>query len=242
MSLRSTLRKAAGLLVELPPEEAPPIKPMELMDERDTQTHQEAVSEVSRVMETLQTGKPTVHAKTVEQIVREAQGPNLDQVQVTEAAPSILNPDGTLNFPALYQSAHLPPVQFSAEQVLAMMHDMPAELSIDIKRQTVKTAIKAMGGSIGATPENIVADASRKLAALASYAEYVSNQADEFIAKTETDILQLERQIEERRKAIQTAQEKKARITQICTAESERLDDVLEFFSLDVSPSRYAET
>lgn len=237
MSLKNTLRKAAGLFVELPPEEALPVE-----EERNTATHQEAMTEVTRVMETLNAGKPTTNAKTVEQIVREAQGPNLDQVHVTEAAPAILNPDGTINFPALYQSAHLPPVPFSAEQVLEMMHGLPAELPLETKRQTVQTAIKAMGGSIGATPENIVSDASRKLAALASYADYVGKQADEFISKTEIDILELERQIEERRKAIGTAQEKKARITEVCTTESERLDDVLEFFSLDVPPSRYAQT
>jgi hypothetical protein len=239
MSLRSTLRKAAGLLVELPPEpeeEVPILSP----DEIDSMQHRQAASEVKKVVETLQAGPPTAHAKTVEQIVRDAPGPNLDQVQVAEPAPSILNPDGTVNFPALYQSASLPPAPFSVEQVLAMVDDMPAEFSIEMKRQAVKAAIQAMGKSLGATPENVVADASRKLAALASYAEHVNKQAGDFITKTEMDILELERQIEERRAAIASAQEKQQRITALCTAESDRLDDILEILSLDVPPSRLA--
>jgi hypothetical protein len=233
MSLRSTLRKAASLLVEMPEEEVT-IEP----EDREGPTHRQAASEVNRVVETLHTGN--TNAKTVEQIVREAPGPNLDQVQVAETAPSILNPDGTVNFTALYQSSNLPPAPFSAEQVLEMFSGLPAELPIETKRQTVKISIQAMGKSIGATPENIVADASRKLAALAAYAEHVNRQAGEFITKAEIDILDLERQIEERRKAIAVTQEKQTRIVQICTDESDRLDDVLEFFSLDVPPSRYA--
>jgi hypothetical protein len=235
MSLRNTLRKAASLLVEMPEEEAP----LE-MEDLEAPTHRQAVGEVNRVMETLDTGNPSAHAKTVEQIVRDAPGPNLDQVQVAEPPPSILNPDGTVNFVALYQSSNIPSAPFSAERVLETLNALPAELPIETKRQTVKVLIQAMGTSSGATMENIVSDASRKLAALAAYAEHVNKQAGEFITKAETDILDLERQIEERRKAIATAQERKGRITQLCTTESERLDDVLEFFSLDVPPSRYA--
>jgi hypothetical protein len=237
MSLRNTLRKAAGLLVELPPEEEPILSPEEI----DSTQHRHASAEVKKVVETLQAGNPTTHAKTVEQIVRETPGPNLDQVQVTEPTPSILNPDGTVNFPALYQSANLPPAPFTVEQVLAMVDDMPVEFSIEMKRQAVKAAIQAMGKSVGATPENVVADASRKLAALASYAEHVNRQASEFVTKTEMDILELERQIEERRAAIASAQEKQQRITALCTEESDRLDDVLEILSLDVPPSRLAQ-
>lgn len=234
MSLRNTLRKAASLLVELPPEEVS----FEAED-LSSETRQEATQEVSRVYETLQASQTAAPAKTVEQIVRDAPGPNLDQVQVTEPPMAILNADSTINFDALYQSANLPPAPFSAEQVLATLSALPAELPIESKRQTVKVLIQAMKIN-GASPENIVADASRKLAALNAYVEHVNKQAGEFIAKSETDILEMERLIEERRKAITTAKEKQERISQLCIAESERLDDVLEFFSLDVPPSRYA--
>jgi hypothetical protein len=60
------------------------------------------------------------------------------------------------------------------------------------------------------------------------------------VADGERDIAALQAQIEERRKAIANARHEVTRVTQMCNAESDRLDDVLEFFSLDVPPSRYA--
>ena len=48
-------------------------------------------------------------------------------------------------------------------------------------------------------------------------------------------------QIEEKRHAIQDTRQRLAQTTHLCKTESEHLDDVLEFFSLDVPPSKYAE-
>ena len=46
--------------------------------------------------------------------------------------------------------------------------------------------------------------------------------------------------MEAKRQAIQSARQKLAQSKQKCEVEAERLDDVLEFFSLDVAPSKYA--
>ena len=78
-------------------------------------------------------------AKTVEQIVREAPGPNLDQISVTPAPNQpTTNPDGSLNFPAIYQTANLPPAPFTAEQVLELMASLPDTVLIETRRQMVK--------------------------------------------------------------------------------------------------------
>jgi len=69
MALRDTLRKAAGLLVELPPEEHTAASPT-------------SAAELDKLLAELEE-KPTAPgpapAKTVDQIVREADGPNLDE-------------------------------------------------------------------------------------------------------------------------------------------------------------------
>ena len=46
--------------------------------------------------------------------------------------------------------------------------------------------------------------------------------------------------VEAKRIAIQSAKNEMARVMQACEAESDKLDDVLEFFSLDVGASKYA--
>src|SRR4051812_38332735 len=67
MGLRETLRKAAGLLVELPPEAKP--------------AGGSSAGELDDLLADLE-GRSPAAPKTVEQIVRETDGPNLDQITV----------------------------------------------------------------------------------------------------------------------------------------------------------------
>jgi acyl transferase domain-containing protein len=238
------MRKAAELVVELPPEEPPNSEetlpnPMGTVASSATD---KMWAELERAAQNRpQTPPESPPTKTVEQIVREEPGPNLDQIKVTSAPlPQVVAADGTINYAAIYQAANLPAVPFTAEQVLEMITALPTELPLEIKRQTLRVSINAIGKTIGATPENIVADASRKLAALAAYTEHLSQLTGEFTSKAELKIAGLQAQIEETRKAISAAQQKQAQETQACTNESNRLDDVLEFFSMDVPPSKYA--
>jgi hypothetical protein len=245
MSLRQALRKAAGLLVELPPEEE-----AERTETRAASTAEapgpatDALwAELEKASKSKAAAAPAPPPKTVEQIVREGEGPNLDQIQVaSEEVPSLVQPDGTVKFSAIYESAKLPAVPFSSEQIMEMFAALPADLPLDARRQMVKVSINAMGRSIGATPENIVADASRKLAALAAYTDHLKKTTDEYVSLSEQKIALLQAQIEETRKSIATSQQKLAGETDLCVAESHRLDEVLEFFSLDVPPSTYAGT
>ncbi len=239
MSLRSTLRKAAGLLVELPPEEV-------LEESRAAQVQPSAKSATDQMFAELEAEAKAAPAapppvKTVEQIVRDVQGPNLNEIEVPPAAaPSFVNADGSPNFATIYQATNIPAAPFTAEQILEMFSALPPTLPLEVKRQTIRVSIDAMGKSIGASPQNIVADASRKLAALASYAEHLSKTTGEFVSLSERKLTILQAQMEETRKSIEGARQKLEHQTTLCTQESERLDDVLEFFSLDVAPSKYA--
>jgi hypothetical protein len=85
-----------------------------------------------------------------------------------------------------------------------------------------------------------VADATRKVAALEAYLESFNKKSEEFTKKVEGDIATLEAQIKEKRQAIETARRRVNDLSKFCDQEAERLDDVLEFFSLDVGPSKYA--
>jgi len=227
MSLRDALRKAASLLVELPAEQAGSSQ-----KEAKNPELEQLMAEISAETPKPPDSAPPAPAKTVEQIVREAPGPNLEEIDVPAAA-SLTGTDGKVDFVALYRMAGLPPASFTAEQTLDMLASMPSELPLETKRQTVKVTLGAMGKALGATPDTIVADASRKLAALAAYVENLSKQTAEFVSVSQSEIAALQAQIERKRASVEETQRKLVQATQACTAESDRLHNVLEFFSLD---------
>ena len=181
-------------------------------------------------------------AKSIEQIVREADGPNLNEIQVDEAAATqVQTTDGAaLDFPAIYRAAKVPDSTFGAEQMLETLNSLPTELPLDTKRATVKAMLATLGKTMGATPETVVADASRKLAALESFAGFMEKKTTDLVAKNETEIAELQAQIETRRTQVLEAKTELSRVTQTCESEADRLDDVLEFFSLDVGASKHA--
>lgn len=229
MDIREQLRKAAGLFVELPQEDRMEARPQ--------------TQESQNPPEMLSPPVPAPVSRTVEQLVRDAQGPNLDEIRVAPdvAAPSVAK-DGKADFAAIYEHAGLPIAPFTAEQMLEMLNSLPPELPLSTRRQTVKVTLQAMGKSLGATADTIVADASRKMAALAAYTDALTKQTAETVTSAQAEIAALEARIETQRQAITTAQQKQSDAARLCSAESERLDDVLEFFSLDVPPSIHSAT
>lgn len=240
MNLRDAMHKAAGLIVEQTPEPRSPEDDAPELDDVLAQVEQASQGQPPGARKGGASdwfGGAPQPPKTVEQIVREADGPNLDEVKAGAASALA---SGEVTPAAIYQQANLPAAPFTAEQMLDLLASLPPELLLDTKRQTVKVTLSALGKSAGATPETIVTDASRKLAALNAYIESLAQQADNFAVKAETEITALQAQIEEKRKAIQAARQKVLQGTQICEQESHRLDDVLEFFSLDVPPSKHA--
>lgn len=252
MGLQDALRKAAGLLIEIPPE-ASGERTTQLLDDTSspTKTGDLSVDELLAATDPSRTRQSTLGAntlsakpgvpKTVEQIVRDADGPNLDEIKIDAAAIATAKPgDKAIEPSAIYTAAKLPTSPFSAEQMLDMLASLPSELPLDTRRATVKVTLGALGKTMGATPETIVADASRKIAALAAYGEHLKKRSEEFVLREEAEIEALQTQIENKRKAILDARNHLTQTGQRCQTESERLDDVLEFFSLDLPPSKHA--
>jgi molybdopterin converting factor small subunit len=229
MSLRDALRKAAGLLVELPPESP--------TDPESGESVDQLFDQMNRMT---QEREGQTEVKTVGQIAEDSAGPSLDQVQIPGTVSPVITPDGQVNLASVYAQANLPTAPFPAERMLEMIASFPPNLPLETQRQTVKVSLDSMGKALGATPETIVADASRKLAALTAYVETLTKQTQEFTSATEAEIAELGRQIQAKRKEIEEAHQKQEQVNQACTQESHRLDDVLEFFSLDVPPSKHA--
>ncbi len=242
MSLRSAMRKAAGLLIEIPSE--PSDLPYRSSDASLNATL--LGDDGLPITETLSGQHSSLgQPRTVEEIVRDAPGPDLDAVKVDEtqisaAAPGGILSGGALDFSAIYRAANLPPNAFGAEQMLETLQSLPAELPLETRRATVRAMLSTLGKATGATPETVVADASRKLAALESFESYMARKTTEAVAKTEAEITELEAQIDAKRQTIQRSNSELLKVQTGCEDESDRLDDVLEFFSLDVGASKYA--
>ena len=237
MSLRDTLRKAASLVVEMPPEERSVnlrSGDIDLDDLPDLDLPANA-----RLPGAGSASDAVSEPRTIEQLVRDSDGPNLDQIQIS-AVPADATAGAALDFAAIYGAAKLPETQFGAEAMLEMLRSLPSELPLETRRATVKAMLGTLGKNMGATPDSIVADASRKLAALQAFGGFMERKTGETIAQSETQIADLEAQIDAQRQTIQNARAELNRVTRGCESEADKLDDVLEFFSLDQGASRHA--
>ncbi len=244
------MRKAAGLLVEIPPEPAENSgsrrAPLDMSDLPDLDLPSDARLPSSSFSASSGIASVT-QPKSIEQIVREAKGPNLDEVKVDPAqisanasAPGGILSGDKIDFAAIYRAANLPTTAFGAEQMLETLSSLPVELPLETRRATVRAMLGTLGKATGATPETVVADASRKIAALASFEAFMAKKAAESVAQSEKEIGELEKQIDAKRQSIQKSKGELSKVSSGCEAESDKLDDVLEFFTLDVGASKLA--
>src|ERR1017187_7067816 len=104
MSLRNALHKAAGLFVDMPDQPSP-------------------------VFDSLDTPAPTptpTKPRTVEDVVKQAPGPNLDQIQTpadTAKTPPY-SADGVPDFKAIYERSGVPAVPFGADEALQVVNSL----------------------------------------------------------------------------------------------------------------------
>jgi hypothetical protein len=138
--------------------------------------------------------------------------------------------DDRVDFQVIYRKAGLPTVSFTAEETLAMLASLSPELPPHTRKHTVLVTLGAMGKAIGATPETICADGSRKVTALNSKIERTNTETQEFTANTEREIAALQAQIAEKQAAIEASKQRQTVIVDACKSESARITELLEFF------------
>lgn len=223
MGLKDVLRKAASLVVELP-EDAATADPM------------------ASPIDLSELGIDVPRTRTVEQIVQAAPGPNLDQIQVPEnvVKEPPVGPDGSPNFKVIYEQAGVPAVQFGADEALSVITSLPAELPLDAKRKTVGATLSAMGKAMGVTTDSVVTDASRKIAALNSFVDQLTAQTNQYSSLCQAKIEALKAEIATHEASIASAKDRLAHAVTRCEQEGDRVDDVLEFFTLDQGASKHA--
>lgn len=146
---------------------------------------------------------------------------------------SPVDADGLVNFDALYKQAGVLTVPFTAEQALDMLSHMPAGVSEEARQQVINVTLAALGRSVGGTPEAIVADATRKQAALYSFRQTRGDQLVELTSAAEGRIADLQKEIEKSQGIIEKAKRQYQTLTDSCAAQEAQLDKVVDFFSQD---------
>lgn len=230
--MSNIFKKAAGLFVDFGDEKPEPLEGFDMP----------AAAPAPRPVQSAPAAsQPAPQPKSVEQIVNESSGPNLDQIAIQpEKAKAVTAPGGVPQFVEIYAQAGLPRAEFSAEQALEVMNSLPSDLPLEIRRKTVQTTISAMGKALGVSTESVVADASRKIAAISAYSDALTHQTELYVSSAEVEIENLERKIAEYRVKIASAKDNLDKAVSHCKAETDRIDDVLEFFTLDIGSSKLA--
>ena len=144
---------------------------------------------------------------------------------------SPVDADGLVDFDKLYSQAGVPVVPFTAEQALDMLHNMPAGVSEDARQQVINVTLAALGKSVGGTPEAIVADATRKQAALQRFRQTRGDQLVDLTSAAEAHLADLQREIAKSQAIIESAKTQYAHLSENCQSEEARLDTVVDFFS-----------
>lgn len=147
-------------------------------------------------------------------------------------------PASPVDFQDIYRQAGISEAPLPAERIHDMLASLPANLDSETKRQLIGQMLTTLGKPEGATLQSIAADASTKIQALSAHLEKAQNEAAAWRVSAQSEIDNLEAQIEDKRKAIEASEQEQVDLAQQCRAESKRLNDVLEFFQPYVSAAR----
>lgn len=155
-----------------------------------------------------------------------------------EGQDSPVDADGMVRFERLYEQAGVPVVPFTAEQALDMLRNMPPGVSDDSRQQIITVTLSALGRSVGGPPEAIVADATRKQAALQAFRQTRGEGLAELASAAEAHVTELQREIAKSQAIIEQAKQQYETLSQSCQDEEARLDTVVDFFSDTPAPRR----
>jgi hypothetical protein len=225
MGLREMARKGLSLFVEMDPESG------------EAGTKPESAPSGGRVAVAGESEDvQRLRGKSVGELLKELEGPEPEQIQqAVQAAGPVLPAatGGPVDFPTIYAQAQIQPLPFGAEQTLELIQSYPADMPLPLRRQALDATLKTMGRAMNITKEAIVADASRKINALAAYEEAAKQERDAAVAASQEHLRQLQAQTEVEQAKITAAEQQYRSLVERCEAEGHRLDQVQEFLTLD---------
>jgi hypothetical protein len=136
----------------------------------------------------------------------------------------------SIDFDAIYRQNAVPKAAVTAEEALEMIASVPENLAPQNKKRMAAALVNAIATRQGATAAVAAADASAKIAALETHVNTLLKQAGEFANRTQAEIEALQRQIEQKRQAVEASNTQNTDLAQACRNESERLRAVIGYF------------
>jgi len=167
-------------------------------------------------------------AETPEPII-ETVAPQPVLASLTDA----ISDEGDVDFDRVFKQYDLPKASFTAEQAMNMLQALPRDLPLRTKRVTVNTTLSAIGQVVGATPKDIVGDATRKRQHLDKYLEALSEEVTETTAATESEIERLQQEIAALRDKLRVVNRKRTAAIEVCQSRMHLFDQVVHFFDYD---------
>lgn len=237
MGLAKKLREVvAANFIEIARVETPPVKEEEIVPAPETTpatlgTYAEA--ELDSFLKDI--GASPVSA-TPEIVVEPEVIPEPEPITPTPVLVSLadaVSNEGDVDFIRIFQQYELPIAAFSAEQAMNMLQSLPRDLALRTKRVTVNTTLSAIGKVVGATPQDIVADAARKKETLERYVESLGEEVEATTATTQAEIERLQAEINAHKDSLRSLTRKRAAASEVCRSRMDLFDQVTHFFDYD---------
>ena len=143
-------------------------------------------------------------------------------------------PDSELDFAELYAHFGIVRAAFSAEQLAQIIANLPDELDADGRRETVRAVLGALEAQ-GVTPEKVVADATRKIAAINAAIGQIEARANENVENLEARIADLQQQLDAARREIIETRTRQSRLKHECEDKLGQMTTTREFFGPTVA-------
>lgn len=164
----------------------------------------------------------------------EAAAPSKEPAAPAAQPGAPIDENGDVNFAALYAQAGVPPAKFTAEQALDIIKDCdPSEAA---RRQTIKV-IATFGKNVGATPDEIIVDATDKQDALHDFMAARDDDLIAFNSKAEEQIASLLARVDQLKQMKQDAARQHDAVQASCQEELSRMEQVRDFFRQEISAS-----
>lgn len=151
------------------------------------------------------------------------------EVQLTGELPKAVG--GKVDFPAVFRAAGIPDdEQARIEKARMLLGNLPQETPREVKKQIVEASLKAFGYPV----EKIVETGAQEIQALEVYIQNGQRDTQKLLQESQKRLEELNQEIANVKKVMEDQVSAQYALTQSCNGEKLRVQEVLEFFGLDV--------
>jgi hypothetical protein len=161
-----------------------------------------------------------------------------EAADVEAPAPSVKIPEVKVDFPGVLRRSGLTDdEQGRVDKTINLLHTLPVETPIDIRRQIVGASLSAFGIST----DQIIESAALHLRAFDSHIKEGQKQTQTLLEQSTRRLAELEQEVGRVKQVMQEQLGQQQGLTAACNQQKLRVQEVLEFFGRDAL-DRIAQT